>query len=49
MLGRLLGVSRVKADHRTQRVQLTLDRARTPLWEVLAKLEFLGYQAELKE
>lgn len=42
-LGKLPGVHRVKASHKTQKVVLALDQEKTPLRDVLAKLEFLGY------
>lgn len=45
VLAKLQGVRAVKADHRTQKITLSLDQERTPLKEVLAKLEFLGYSA----
>ncbi|MBI2855968.1 MAG: heavy-metal-associated domain-containing protein [Chloroflexi bacterium] len=43
VLGRLPGVMRVKANHKTQRVSLTLDVEKTPLDDVKQKLEFAGY------
>jgi copper chaperone CopZ len=42
-LGKLPGVQKVKASHKTQKIALTLDHEKIPLQEVLAKLEFLGY------
>jgi hypothetical protein len=44
----LPGVRNVRADHRTQRVRLTLEQEKTPLRDVLAKLEFLGYTVAQK-
>lgn len=42
-LRKLPGVHRVKASHRTQKVVVALDQGKTPLRDVLAKLEFMGY------
>jgi copper chaperone CopZ len=42
-LGKLPGVAKVKASHKTQKVTLALDHQKTSLRDVLAKLEFLGY------
>lgn len=43
LLGQLPGVRQVAADHRTQRVALTLDPELTSVEEAKAKLEFLGF------
>lgn len=43
MLGRLPGVRNVKADHKTQKVRLALEKERTSAGQVIEKLEFLGY------
>lgn len=43
VLGKLPGVQEVKASHKTQKIALALDQEKTPLQDVLAKLEFLGY------
>ena len=45
VLGKVRGVAKVKADRQTQRIVFTLDQDKTPLHEVLAKLEFMGYTA----
>ena len=45
MLGRLPGVIKVKADHKTQLVSLTLDTEKMPLDEVKQHLESAGYPA----
>jgi copper chaperone CopZ len=45
VISKLPGVRKVKADHRTQRIQLTLDQDRTTLEEVKEKLDFMGYKA----
>jgi copper chaperone CopZ len=42
-LRKLPGVGRVKASHKTQKITLTLDEEKTPLPQVLARLEFLGF------
>jgi copper chaperone CopZ len=44
ILGRLPGVAKVKADHKTQKVSLTLDVEKAPLEEVRRKLESAGYR-----
>jgi copper chaperone CopZ len=44
ILGRLPGVAKVKADHKTQKVSLTLDVEKVPLEEVRMKLETAGYR-----
>ena len=46
VLGRLPGVMRVKADHRTQKVDLALDEDRTSLEEVRRRLDLAGYHAQ---
>ena len=43
MLGRLPGVRNVKADHKTQKVQLTLEKEKASVSGVIKKLESLGY------
>ena len=45
MLGRLPGVVKVKADHKTQLVSLTLDTEKMRLDEVKSKLEAAGFPA----
>lgn len=45
-LRKLPGVQNVKASHKTQKIVLTLNQETTPLHEVLAKLEFLGYAVD---
>jgi copper chaperone CopZ len=40
----LPGVHNVKADHKTQRVRLALEKERTSVGQVIDKLEFLGYR-----
>jgi copper chaperone CopZ len=42
-LGKLPGVQKVKASHKNQKIVLVVDQEKTPLRDVLAKLEFLGY------
>jgi copper chaperone CopZ len=44
-LEKLAGVQSVKADHRSQRVQLALDEEKVTLAQVLERLAFLGYDA----
>lgn len=44
ILGRMPGVAKVKADHKTQKVSLTLDVEKAPLEEVRRKLEIAGYR-----
>lgn len=44
ILGRLPGVLKVKADHKTQKVNLALDVEKTPFDEVKTKLEAAGYR-----
>ena len=46
VVGRLQGVVKVRADHKTQLVTLTLDTEQTPLDEVRQKLEFAGFRTE---
>ena len=43
MLGRLPGVIKVKADHKTQLVSLTLDTDELPLDDVKQQLELAGF------
>ena len=44
MLGRLSGVLKAKADHKTQKLQLTLDLERVSVEEVTGRLTDMGYQ-----
>jgi copper chaperone CopZ len=44
VLGRLPGVRNVKADHRAQKVQFSLEQGKTSIGEVIKKLEFMGYR-----
>ncbi|MFQ5796073.1 MAG: heavy-metal-associated domain-containing protein [Candidatus Bipolaricaulia bacterium] len=44
VLGRLPGVMEIKADHKTQKVQITLAQSRTSLDEIREKMEFMGYE-----
>ena len=44
VLARLPGVKQVKASHRTQKVQLTLDGEQGSIREVREHLESLGYK-----
>ncbi|MBI4287457.1 MAG: cation transporter [Chloroflexi bacterium] len=44
VLKKLPGVVKVKADHKTQKVSITLDTSRTLIGEVKQKLEFAGYR-----
>ena len=44
MLGRLSGVITAKADHKTQKVQLTLDLEKVSVEEVTGRLTDMGYQ-----
>jgi copper chaperone CopZ len=46
LLARMPGVQEVKADHRTQKVRLTLDSGSVSIQEVKEKLEDLGYRTE---
>ena len=46
VLSRLPGVEEVKVDHKTQKIQLTLDSASVSVQEVKEKLEDLGYSTE---
>jgi len=48
VLGKLPGVQKVKASHKTQKIVLELDQEKTPLRDVLAKLQFLGYTVAQK-
>jgi copper chaperone CopZ len=45
VLGRLPGVMQVKADHKTQRVNLMLDTDQVPEDQVREKLELAGFRA----
>ena len=47
MLGRLPGVRKVRADHKTQKVELNLEQGKVSIEEVIKKLEFLGYRVAL--
>ena len=40
----LPGVLKVKADHNTQEIRITLDQDRVSLKDVREKLDFMGYQ-----
>ena len=42
-LGRLPGVSQVRADQQTQKVSLHLEQDKTSVLEIMERLEFLGY------
>ena len=42
-LGRLPGVSQVRADQKTQKVSLHLEQDKTSLKEIMERLEFIGY------
>lgn len=44
ILGRLPGVTKAKANHKTQKVSLELDVEKTPLDDVRTKLEVAGYR-----
>ena len=46
VLARMSGIQEVKADHKTQKVSLTLDSASVSVQEVKEKLEELGYSTE---
>ena len=46
VLARMSGVHKVKADHKTQKVQLTFDSANVSVQDVKDKLEDLGYSTE---
>ncbi len=43
-LAKLGGVKRVKADHRTQRIELTLDSQAISPDQVKQELDWIGYQ-----
>ena len=45
MLGRLPGVAKAKADHKTQTVHLTLDLEKVSVQEVMEKLADMGYDS----
>lgn len=42
-LGRLPGVSQVRADQKTQKVSLQMEQDKTSLQEIMERLEFIGY------
>ncbi len=44
VISKLPGVLKVKADHTTQEIRLTLDQDRVSLKEVREKLDFMGYK-----
>ena len=44
VISTLPGVLKVKADHMTQEIRITLDQGRISLKEVREKLDFMGYQ-----
>ncbi len=46
VLAGMPGVEEVKADHKTQKIQLTLDSASVSVQDVKEKLEDLGYSTE---
>ncbi len=46
VLARMPGVQEVKADHKTQKIRLTLDSASVSVQEVVEKLEDLRYVPE---
>ena len=46
VLVRIPGVQDVKADHKTQKVSLTLDSGSVSIHELKGKLEDLGYSTE---
>jgi copper chaperone CopZ len=45
VLKKLPGVMKVKADHKTQKVSITLDTDKTLVLEVTKRLEAAGYRA----
>ncbi|MBI4340625.1 MAG: heavy-metal-associated domain-containing protein [Chloroflexi bacterium] len=47
VLKKLPGVVKVKADHKTQRVAITLDTDRTSASEMKRRLELAGYRTGL--
>ena len=44
VISNVSGVLKVKADHTTQEIRITLDQDRVSLNEVREKLDFMGYQ-----
>ena len=48
-LSQLPGVKRVKADHKTQLVEVSADVGQTDLDAVLARLEWMGYRTVVSE
>jgi mercuric ion transport protein len=44
VVSRLIGVEKVKADHKTQLVSITLDPERASIMQIRTKLEELGYK-----
>ena len=46
VLTRMPGVQEVDADHKTQKIHLTLDSASVSVQDVKGKLEDLGYSTE---
>lgn len=45
-LSRLPGVKAVKADHKAQTIQVSLESDETDLEKVKAELEWIGYEVE---
>jgi len=45
-LSRLPGVRQVKANHRTQLIELQVESAAADLKKIRAELEWIGYQVE---
>ncbi|MCH8342249.1 MAG: heavy-metal-associated domain-containing protein, partial [Chloroflexi bacterium] len=45
-LSRLPGVESVKADHKAQTIQVSLESDETDLEKVKAELEWIGYEVE---
>ncbi len=46
-LSRLPGVRQVRADHKTQRIELLLESEGTDLEKLKAELDWIGYQVEI--
>lgn len=46
-LSRLPGVQRVKADHKTQRIELQVGSEAADLEKLKAELDWIGYQVEV--
>jgi copper chaperone CopZ len=44
VISKLPGVLKVKADHTTQEIRITLDQDSVSLKDVREKLDFMGYQ-----